>query len=241
MNYDHPELRDRLAGEYVLGALRGRARIRFERLLAADAELRRRVREWEERLTPLAAQTRAVEPPSRVFLALKSRLEAAPRAARAGLWERLGFWRALSATAVAVALALGAVLGITLVRTGALPTGPSYVAVLADESARPVLAVTSYNKPSWRIEIEPLSPLAGAEGRVLQLWAVARDTGAVQPLATVAPGHAQRRALSEAEWKLVKGAADLLVTLEPAAGARAPSGPVLYRGPCINLKGPVVS
>ena len=42
MNYNNPELRDVLAGEYVLGTLRGKARARFERLLAMDASLRDR-------------------------------------------------------------------------------------------------------------------------------------------------------------------------------------------------------
>ena len=137
-------------------------------------------------------------------------------------------------------LALGALLAVMLVRSGAAPAGPSYVAVLADDAARPALAVTSYAKPSWRIEIEPLAPLASGEGRVLQLWAVARDSGAIQPLATV-PATAQHLALNESGWKLVKGAAQLMVTLEPAAGAREPTSPVLYRGPCLNLKGPAAS
>ena len=40
MNYGDPTLRDHLAAEYALGTLRGRARRRFERLMAEDAGLR---------------------------------------------------------------------------------------------------------------------------------------------------------------------------------------------------------
>jgi anti-sigma-K factor RskA len=240
MKYDHPELRDRLAGEYVLGTLRGPARARFEGLLASDAGLRRLVREWEALLTPLAMEIPPVSPPASVFLGLKARLDGGQRDRTPTLWHRLGFWRALSAVALSAVLTLGILLGALQLRPG-IPAGPSYVAVLHDESARPVLVVTAYNKPTWHADIEPLAPLAGGEGKVLRLWAVARGTGAIQPLATVATG-AQRLALSEAGWKLVKGAESLTVTLETAGQAvDTPSGPLLYRGPCINLKGPAAS
>ena len=50
MNYDRPELRDRLAAEYVLGTLRGRARRRYQRLLRDDLVTRVDVTRWEQRL-----------------------------------------------------------------------------------------------------------------------------------------------------------------------------------------------
>src|SRR5213592_2619358 len=58
MNYDRPELRDRLASEYVLGTLHGRARQRFQRLMKDDPALRAAVEFWERQLMPRAAPPR---------------------------------------------------------------------------------------------------------------------------------------------------------------------------------------
>ena len=51
-----PELQQRLAAEYVLGTLRGRARARFQEWLRRDAALRRVVEAWEARHFPRLAQ-----------------------------------------------------------------------------------------------------------------------------------------------------------------------------------------
>ena len=51
--YDDPQLRARLAADYVSGAMRGGARRRFEGLMAADASLRRQVGSWEDVLYAL--------------------------------------------------------------------------------------------------------------------------------------------------------------------------------------------
>ncbi len=52
--YKNPELRDRLAAEYVLGTLTWRARSRFQSLMRYDRDLRQTVADWEARLVPLA-------------------------------------------------------------------------------------------------------------------------------------------------------------------------------------------
>jgi len=242
MRYDSQELRDMLAGEYALGLLRGRARDRFQRLLGADARLHTLVETWQERFAPLAEQTRSVTPPARVFLAIKAQIEAVPAntpvAAPPGLWQRLGFWQVLSASTAMLAFTLAVLLGIVALRPGAVPASPNYVAVLQDDTARPALIVTAYNKPSWHLDIEPLAAQSITAGQVLQVWAVERDSGATRPLLALAAVGAQRIALTETAWKLVKGSEFLIVTLEATgSAARAPSGPPLYRGYCINLKG----
>ena len=68
--YKSPELRDRLAAEYVVGTLRGRARARFQSLLRYDPDLRRVVGEWEARITPLALAAGEIAPPARGLTAV---------------------------------------------------------------------------------------------------------------------------------------------------------------------------
>jgi anti-sigma-K factor RskA len=108
MKYEHPELRQHLAAEYALGTLRGLARRRFERVLAADPGLRDLVQDWELRLNLLAESAPAVAPPDRVWQRIEQRLGPV-RAGEALLgrwWNSLGFWRGASLLAAGAAAAL---------------------------------------------------------------------------------------------------------------------------------------
>ena len=54
MKLAHPDLRNRLAAEYVLGTMQGGARRRFRAYVQRDAGLQAEVARWETHLTPLA-------------------------------------------------------------------------------------------------------------------------------------------------------------------------------------------
>src|SRR5262245_32596243 len=108
--YSNPELRDRLAAEYVLGTLRGRARSRFQALLRYDPDLRRIVAAWEGRRSPLSLAAAGITPPERVWRALERRIRGTRAAAR--WWESLGWWRAAAITSTAFVLALSVVIGM---------------------------------------------------------------------------------------------------------------------------------
>jgi anti-sigma-K factor RskA len=239
MRYDDPTLREFLSGQYVLGALHGMARARFEELLRHDASLRTLVRAWENVLTPLAEETRPVKPPTRVYVAIQRRLDTGAGAAGVSsvrLWERLGFWRAFSAVGAVAVVVLALITTFVVLRPpAAVP--PSYVAVIQDQAAQPVMVVTAFKGP-WRLNIEPLAVPALAADKVMQVWAVEKDTGVMRPLVAFAPGKPQQLALTEAHWKLVKSAHSLAVSVEAAGSApSAPSSPILYSGLCLNLKG----
>ncbi|WZB73678.1 hypothetical protein WJ972_19975 [Achromobacter insuavis] len=88
MNYRDPQLRARLAADYVSGAMRGGARRRFEGLMAADANLRRQVRGWEDDIYPLLWSLPGRTPPGRVWRVIESRLR--PGAAPGGAAWRSG-------------------------------------------------------------------------------------------------------------------------------------------------------
>ena len=105
MKFANEELRNKLAAEYVLGTMSARARRRFEINLKENPALRRAVAEWEKRLTPLALALPAVEPPSRVWHAIESRIRGGGQA-RPSFWESLSFWRFSSIASGLVALAL---------------------------------------------------------------------------------------------------------------------------------------
>ncbi len=107
MNYDRPDLLDRLAAEYVLGTLRGRARRRFNQLQRELPAARDAVAAWEARLNPLSSVVPATAPPGRVWDAIAARTDAksqAPSTPRRWAWLKpaLGF-------AVGAALSLGLV------------------------------------------------------------------------------------------------------------------------------------
>jgi anti-sigma-K factor RskA len=235
MKYEDPKLREHLAGQYALGALHGAARRRFEQLLRRDPALRRLVNAWEDRLIPLAAETAPVAPPPRVFAAIERRIGAGG-GARPGLWERLGFWRAMSLVGATAVVVLAVATTFFITRPPAMVPA-SYLAVLADQSAKPTLILTAYKNP-WLLTVEPLGVAPPPPGKVLQVWAIEKDTGIVRPLLAIASAQSQQIRLSESEWKLVRTAQSLAVNLEAAGTAPAtPTSPVLYSGLCINLKG----
>ena len=73
MKSGNRELVDRLAAEYVLGTLRGRARRRFERWLVSP-QVGDIVKGWEARLAGLEPRLEAVTPPSTVWRGIENRL-----------------------------------------------------------------------------------------------------------------------------------------------------------------------
>jgi anti-sigma-K factor RskA len=249
MRYDQPELQEALASAYVAGVLQGPARRRFETLMRTRPALRRRVEAWEDRLTPLSDSTPDVAPPVRVWRAVQQRVApaAAPAARAGGFWNSLAFWRPFGAVAACLALLLIAYAGFTAVQRGTQEQvadagqqqiAPSYVAVLQDDAEQPALVVTAFRGP-WRITVEPLRDLTPYEGKVFQVWAVERGSGATRPLLQVTSGAVLQLPLDEDGWTAIKTSEFLSVTEEEAGTApAAPTGPVLFQGPCLNLKGP---
>jgi len=223
MKYDHPELRERLAAEYALGSLRGAARRRFERLLAADAPLRDLVQAWELRLNLLAESAPAVAPPARVWERILQRLGPAP--AREGLlarwWNSLGFWRGAGLLAMAATAALALYIGLT-------PTpGPSYIAVLIDADKTPIL-VARFDAESRQLSVHDLRPVAADPAHSRELWLVAAG-GPPKSLGVVEGG--KKTVTLPADQAAALATAILAISREPPGGS--PSGApteVLFTG-----------
>lgn len=249
MNYrDKPELREQLAGEYVLGTLRGAARARFKGWMIADAALRRTVNEWQSRLAPMAAAIAPVTPPRRVWAAIAARI-AAPgfTSTRRGLWENLPLWRAvgLGASGMAVAMLAAVVLvapeppqpapAPQIIRVPASVVPPSYVAVLADPNThKPVLMVAAARK-SDQLLVKRLDDSIMVADKSLELWALPAGQAPIS-LGVVAPESKYLQKLAAVADQSLGEIPQIALSLEPKGGSPsgAPSGPVLYSGPCIK-------
>src|ERR1051325_5858034 len=164
VNYDNPQLRELLAGEYVLGTLAGPARVRFERLMREDPRLRDVVAKWEGRLGPMTEAVPPIAPPKHIWKEIERRT--APKT-RESAWQRVGFWRplALVATAFTVVLAVYVFLAIEKPVT---ETPRTYVAVLNDQQAQPTWLVSAADFD--RITVKVLKPAPTDADRVYELW-----------------------------------------------------------------------
>lgn len=236
-----PELQDRLAAEYVLGTLRGSARARFQRALHGDASLRFAVEAWQSRLAPMVAAVAPVRPPQRVWEAIQARIGAGAPAK--GVWDSLAFWRSLGLLSSGAAAALLAAVVLfapapapQIVRVPPTALPEAFLAVLSDPKTRKPVMLVSAVRESDRLVVKRLDPAIVVPGKSLELWALPSG-GAPRSLGLVGAQerHTVRmKALADAS---LGGVPTLAISLEPEGGAPggAPTGPVLYTGPCLSL------
>lgn len=226
MNYADPQLRARLAADYVSGALRGRARSRFEALMAADANLRRQVREWEDDLYPLIWAMPPRTPPRRVWRDIRQRIRrAAP--ARPWGWNGLYLWR-LCTAALAALMIVGAVIYPVQVDRAARA---QLMAVLQSPEAQAFLVVRA--DPSGAIHVVTLQNLTEmAAGRSLELWAIPPGQKP-QSLGLVAADGVTTLKRPRG----LEGVQTLAISLEPPGGSPTgtATGPIVMSGDVLKI------
>lgn len=255
MNYLRPELLDRLAREYALGTLQGRARRRFEVVRRRAPLAAMAVARWQQRLGHLANSVPAVQPSPQVWQQLEQRLFAAggqpaaapsqqpsPRSLTQTLWDWLG------AAARPLGGALAGVLLCALVlrsqpellglQTPSDSFAPSYVGVLTDAQQQPVLLAGSL-RHGRQLTLKLLRPLEPPPGKVAQLWALPANA-APMPLAVLAnpatPGKSSV-ALPATSEVLFAQVPRLGVSFEdrPMSAGEKPSGDFVISGHCVKL------
>ena len=199
------ELVDRLAGEYVLGTLRGRARRRFERWFVSP-QVGALVKAWEERLSGLEPTLRGVTPPPAVWRGIESRL-GLRKLNRAPTMR----WVAIAASAILVAL--------VVVFATRYDTQPVTQQAFIEADARTIY---------WRVEllgdnrevsihvhkVHDLPP-----GKSHELWVIPAGGGAPVSLGLLPHTGDHHRVLTAAQRAALSGAKTLAVSLEPAGGS----------------------
>jgi len=234
-SYRSPQLRDKLAAEYVVGTLRGRARARFQALLRYDPDLRRIVAEWEARLTPLTAAAGEIAPPARVWQAVARRIAGTARggASRTGL----AFWRGLAVTSTAFVLILAAFIGVA-----PRPDPPlEMVAVMNDEKGQPALVVSwppmkAMRDPHIRIKVVQEHPVM-APDTTWELWLLPGGKDAPVSMGLITTDADQTMKLKPALAHTMERAWGVAMSVEPKGGSPtgAPTGPVIFKGQCVKV------
>ena len=211
---------NRLAAEYALGTLRGRARRRFEAIARSDRAAREAIDQWQAFLTPLAENVAPVEPPARVWSAIESRLGKTGDAPRfSDLWRSIGM----------LATGLAAVLAVAFLWfSPAREAEPAFVAVLTASDSVPRMVVSMHASDELRVQV--VKPWKGTEGKSLELWALTKS-GPPRSLGLVDNERVTHLRVSASDARLLAANA-LAVSLEPSGGSSTglPTGPVLCSG-----------
>ncbi len=239
MNYNNPELIERLSAEYVLGTLQGKARDRFERLMENSHRIRMAVWNWENHITPIAAVAPAVSTPFHLWPDIKARINGSTTKAivhsSSSLAKVSDFWRWWSFAATAACLVL-AILFTT--QTPNLHTADS-VAIFANDQAQPQWLV-SFDIESGQLKARALNDIAVEAGRAFELWLLP-ETGNPRSLGLLPVsgglGAEVSNPLPLALIELLRSANGLAVSIEPAGGSPTglPTGPVVMQSSILAL------
>lgn len=237
MNYQRPDLIDRLASEYVLGTLRGPARRRFEDLMRAYIPARRAVYWWEQRLAHIAMEVPPVSPPAHVWPRIAQRI--APQSPRMHESRETAtrWWQTLAAGLAVIAIGLASVLTLRTPDVQVRALQPAQTAIVADATA-PLWLVNAYPE-TRQLHVRAIRSIAAEPGRVFELWMLPTSGAAPVSLGLLPASGEATLPLPPAASQVLAASSTLAVSIEPLGGSTtgAPTGPVVFTAPLLQSRG----
>lgn len=222
-----PERVEILAAEYVLGSLKGRARLRFEGWMMESGRVRQEVWFWEQQLGALSTAAPAQAPPPRVWSDIQRRLwpeqamAIAPASSKAG-W----FWPGWSLMATAAAF-LFAVLLLQQPSPGV--ERPVLAGAIVKADTDDPLWLLSETGRGNLLKLRSVAAGSAESGKDYELWVVPED-GEPLSLGVLPAGETHEVALSDEAQSSLTRSRTLAISLEPEGGSPtgAPTGPILH-------------
>ena len=229
MKYDSPELIDKLAAEYVLGTLHGKARARFERLSLSDFQIRNRIAYWESQLLPLHEDVQPIMPSAAVWKNILQRISTV-RSEKTSFWDQVGTWRAMSFAMSLMFAVVVVSFQFKPMTTDAFPVA-QYVTVLATKDSQAAWIVRMYTD-SGKITAQALKTTEPGLKKAYELWMLPGDGASPQSVGLMPASGEKELALSDPLMNVLLNTNSMAVSLEPEGGSPTglPTGPVLYTG-----------
>ena len=226
MNYLEQERQDALAVSYVLGSMRGKARLRFQGLLMQHLSLRQAVWRWERHLNPVVEQLKPVMPDASVWQRVTIRLgwrapEQAPPQSRS-------YWKETFAVAMAACFALF----LLLPRFDPADPAPAQLAIVQNSQAQ-ALWVVKWEQQQLKVQATAaVQPLTDAD---YELWMLPENGQPPISLGLLPQQANTERALPPGVYGLKVAA--LAVSLEPKGGSPTgqPTGQFLHSAQLVQL------
>jgi anti-sigma-K factor RskA len=145
------------------------------------------------------------------------------------MWDNVRAWR--WATGVFATLSLALLVAAVVARDPPDFSDMSIVAVVRDGETHPVWAIR-LARAAHEIAADSLRNEPAPPGRVYQLWLLVPDRTGPRQLGLLPSSGRKRIAVSPENARLLAGAGELVVTVEPIGGSPvgSPSGRTVFRG-----------
>lgn len=237
LRYEDPKLQDILASNYVIGTLRGKARKRFEQLMAQDHTIAERVIQWETKLQPIHTATQPVPPKKATWKMIASQINNTSNQMVEKLLSKLRLYQYLTAFAFSLSMVVSLASYLSYSESDPINT-INYVAVLKNDIEQPVMVAT-LKKTGRLLALDLLQKPNVAQDNDIQIWAISKDDGSIKSLGLIDVAKRVELQLTKPEWGLIKSAEFLMVSIESKGGSTTglPSERLISKGLCVQVQG----
>lgn len=258
--YKKPEVYERLAMEYSLGTLHGRARKRFERLMEEYPYMAAIVESHDKDFAGLVDLLPEVKPDPSVWNKISAQLDAQQdQETKAEISHDLqqGFqqgydqfdnpidnnidnqgilgslWNVLVNKGVMTAMLLLVVASVLMFKTGSVVATTEFSATLLSAHSHQPMATVQVQKSTMMMTIKLMEPVKVPEGMKAVVWCIARDQSKpMMNMGTLAANGVTEKMLQKASWRGIAEASQFAVSIEPvdAVSSSSPSGELIFLG-----------
>ena len=237
MRYDNQQLIDMLSAEYVLGSLKGAARIRFEQLIQQRADWSKTLNWWQTHLHLLAETVPAVRPRKQVWPQIENRLWNKTGSSNASNWWRILNWRNTALLSTSLAFIFATFLAVQAPNKPSI-SEPTAVAMLANDKAQAGWLLSLANNAGGNAEIRAnsLASLQIKNQNAYELWLLPSDKSKPISLGLL-PQKGNKVLVVPANLVAMLSESGLAVSVEPMGGSPTgqPTGAVLYQGKLVKV------